>query len=57
MTEPHDGVFNTVQPSMTDGLRWMSVNFTDTDKAIESTLGVKAEALRQLAAMTSKATR
>ncbi len=45
VTDTHDGVFNTVQPYMSDNLRWTSLNFSDTDQAIDNALKMKADCL------------
>jgi len=46
--EPHDGIFDAVQMFMSDGLRWASIGFTDTDKAIDSALKIKSDCLKNL---------
>ncbi len=48
VTDTHDGIFNTVQPYMSDSLRWTSLNFSDTNLAIENALRMKEDCLRQL---------
>jgi len=45
LSEPHDGIFDTLQMFMSDGLRWTSIGFSDTDVAIEVALKIKSECL------------
>jgi len=49
LSEPHDGIFDTLQMFMSDGLRWTSISFSDTDAAIEAALMMKAECLAGIA--------
>ena len=48
LTETHDGLFDTVQLFMSDALHWMSISFTDTDKAVDEALAKKATCLNEL---------
>jgi hypothetical protein len=48
LTEPHDGLFDTVQPFMSDGLRWVHVSFSDTGAEIDRALSEKAACLESL---------
>jgi hypothetical protein len=50
LSEPHDGLFDTVQPFMSDGLRWVHVSFTDTEAEIDRALREKAGCLSSLPA-------
>lgn len=49
LAEPHDGLFDFAQSSMTDELRWTSISFSDTDDAIQGALEMKKTCLGQLA--------
>ncbi len=46
--EPHDGIFDAVQMHTSDGLRWVSIGFNDTDKEIESALKIVGDSIREL---------
>jgi Acyl-CoA reductase (LuxC) len=48
LVEPHDGVFDTLELFTSDGLRWTSIGFSDTDAAIESALKMKADCLAEV---------
>jgi hypothetical protein len=48
LSEPHDGLFDTLQTFMSDDLRWTSIGFIDTDTAIEAALKMKAACLAAL---------
>lgn len=48
LKEPHDGIFDTVQMYMSDNLRWTSISFSDTDKAIDRALSEKSDCLSNL---------
>jgi hypothetical protein len=48
LSEPHDGIFDTLQMFLSDGLRWTGIGFSDTDAAIEAALKVKADCLATL---------
>ncbi|GEM_PF-5826735 len=49
LAEAHDGYFDTVQITMEDGLRWVTIGFTDTDRAIGETLHTKNTCLERVA--------
>ena len=48
ISEPHDGIFDTVQLFMSDRLRWSSIGFSDTDQAIEGAKKLKTSSLEAL---------
>ena len=48
--EPHDGLFDIAQMFLSDGVRWTSIGFSDTDKALDDALRVKNDCLRSLPA-------
>jgi len=48
LSEPHDGIFDTVQLVMSDGLRWVNLSFSDTDRAIEDALMIEESSLAAL---------
>jgi hypothetical protein len=44
--EPHDGIFDALRLSASDGLRWAAVNFNDTERAIAAALETNRNASR-----------
>jgi len=45
--EPHDGIFDALRLSASDGLRWTAVNFSHTERAIAAALETNRNAPRR----------